>query len=293
MWAPLPLRILIFPFLPVLGATVYRHLGRLWAIAALGLPLLIMHLALEGMAGSALWLGQWVALGPILVETLARPWDLNRAMAAALLATLGLQGSLLGFWAMEEGAAPWTLLAQNMEAAFQQALGLYGQGAMTAEEMTRMRAGASRLAQVAVVVVPGVFVSMDLLLHWWSLLVCRRFPALWGGVAPGPERLDEWGIPYPWVWVTILGGVLVLLPVEILGAVGINLLIAMGSAHLLQGIAVVASVFRQRRVPPFFRGLVYAAVFLQQVFLLAVVAIGLFDVWFDFRKRWGTPTFRA
>jgi uncharacterized protein YybS (DUF2232 family) len=110
---------------------------------------------------------------------------------------------------------------------------------------------------------------------------------------PRLERLDEWGIPYPWVWVTILGGLLLLVPVEDLGAVGVNLLIFMGSVHFLQGMAVLSNLFRQRRVPPFFRGAVYALVFLQQVLLLVVAAIGLFDLWFDFRKRWGSPTLRA
>jgi hypothetical protein len=60
----------------------------------------------------------------------------------------------------------------------------------------------------------------------------------------------------------------------------------MGAVHFLQGIAVAATVFQRRRVPRVLRGVFYALVFLQQVFLLGVVAIGLFALWFDFRRRW-------
>jgi uncharacterized protein YybS (DUF2232 family) len=88
--------------------------------------------------------------------------------------------------------------------------------------------------------------------------------------------------------MTILGGIALLLPGEVLPIVGVNVLMVMGSVHFLQGIAVVSCLFHRRRIPPFFRGAVYAMIFLQQFLLLGVVAIGLFDLWFDFRKRWGS-----
>jgi hypothetical protein len=283
----------MFPFLPVLGAVVYRHLGRLRAVGALGLSLVATSLLSHGSMGAAIWLGQWVAQGPVLAELLGRSWSLSRAMGTVVLVSLGLQGALLGIWALQSAEAPWSLVGRSMEAAFQRAMELYGQGGMTPDETARMKEGASRVARLAVALAPGVFASTNLFLHWWTMILCRRFPLLWRAGRPGPERLDEWGIPYQLVWVTILGGVLLLLPVEMLGALGGNLLIFMGSVHLLQGMAVLANLFRKRSIPPFLRGMVYALVFLQQFLLLAVAAMGLFDLWFDFRKRWGSPTLRA
>lgn len=257
------------------------------------MPLLVVCLLLEEKLGSGLWLGQWLALGPILVEVMERAWDLNKAMAVGVLAGMALQSSLLGIWALEEGVAPWTLLTRNLEEAFRQTLSLHSPEALSPANLAEMEALASRLVRVLVALIPGIFASVILLLHWWNLLVGRRFPCLWGGVAPGPDKLDQWGMPYTWVWVTIAGGILALLPIEALAVVGANLLVIMSSIHFLQGIAVMASVFRQRAVPRPLRAVIYALVFLQQVFLLAVMVIGLFDVWFDFRKRWGTPTLRA
>lgn len=262
-------------------------------MGALGLGLILSNGLSQGGWGGAVWSGQWAAQGLILAEVIGRFRSLNRAMGSSLLISLALQVFLVGIWALHRAESPWNLLSHSMETAFGQAMEIYSQGTMTPQEWARIKEGVSRASKLVVILLPGILASTNLLLQWWTLLVCRRFPLIWAAARPGPERLDEWGMPYPWVWATILGGVLLLVPVEILGAVGVNLLIFMGSVHLLQGMAVLSNVFRQRRVPPFLRGAVYALVFLQQVLLLAVVAIGLFDLWFDFRKRWGSPTLRA
>jgi len=273
---------------------LHTHLGRIRGMGALGLGLILSNGLSQGGLGGAVWSGQWAAQGFILAELMNRSRSLNRAVGGTVLISLALQSCLLGIWALQRAESPWSLLTQSMETAFRQGMELYGYGSMTTEESARMKEGISRASSLVVVLLPGIFASTNLMLQWWTLLVCRRFPLIWGWAKPSRlERLDEWGIPYPWVWVTILGGLLLLVPVEDLGAVGVNLLILMGSVHFLQGMAVVSNLFRQRKVPPFFRGVVYALVFLQQVLLLVVAAIGLFDLWFDFRKRWGSPTLRA
>lgn len=283
----------MFPFLPVLGAFLYTHLGRLRGLGVLGLGLVLTNTMSQAGVGSALWSGQWAAQGLVLGEVMRRSWTLNRAMGSAVLVSLVLQISLLGIWSLQRAETPWSLLTQSVETAFRQVFELYAQGAVGREEMGRMQEGISRVSRLLVVLLPGIFASTNLLLQWWTLLVCRRFSLIWAADRPGPERLDEWGIPYHWVWVTILGGLLLLVPVEISGAVGMNLVLFMGSVHLLQGVAVLSNLFRQRGVPPFLRGVVYAFVFFQQVLLLAVAALGLFDLWFDFRKRWARPTLQT
>jgi len=249
--------------------------------------LLLSRLLTEGDGGGWIWLVQWVAMGPIFVEAFARARTLERAMAGAVVAALILQVALISVRALEWGQSPWALLREGIEAAIRRSLQAYGGMGMGPEGVRRLQDAAPAMAHAMATLVPGLFVSMDLLLHWWTLLVNRRVSALWGGPAPGPDSLGAWGIPYPWVWLTILGGILALLPGDIAPAVGINMLLVMGTVHFLQGIAVVSTLFHQRRIRPFFRGAVYTLIFLQQVFLLGVMAIGLFDLWFDFRRRWG------
>ena len=285
-WVPLPFRVLIFPILPSVSAGVYRTLGPGVGLLALGVPLGLALLSWdqEGMGGT--WVIHWVAMGPLFVEAFRRARTLEGAMAGFLISSLSLQAALVSVHAVELGVAPWTLVEKGMEASIRKALQSYGVMGMAPEGQPYARDVASAMARVLLALAPGMLVALDLLLGWWTLIVHRWTLSLRGLSVQGPESLKGWAMPAVWVWVTILGGLLMLLPGDLLPFIGVNLLVVMGAVHFLQGIGVVATVFQSRRVPPVLRGVLYALVFLQQVFLLAVVAIGLFDVWFDFRRRW-------
>jgi len=245
---------------------------------------MVLGLSLEVGMFSFLWVVQWMALGPILAECLQRDWGISRAMGAALFTTLVLQAGVMALWALEAGEVPWRLLQREMEKILNQAphLPIQGQGPPSLPKEL-----IPELARAATIVFPGLLASLDLMLHWWNLLVQRRLPGLWHGRPPGPENLDEWGIPFHLVWVTIGGGLLILSSLDPLKSLGINLVLAMAFVHLLQGVAVVAFLLRKKGAPRFLRWLVFGAIFLQHFFTAATAAVGLFDVWFDFRRRLG------
>jgi hypothetical protein len=291
-WIPLLLWILIFPFLPSFGAVVYRRVGPKWATATLGIPLALLAVLTESGAASGMWLLQWLAMGPLLMAALVRLKSLERAMAAALGGVLLLQGGLLLAVAVERGKAPWEVVRMGVEASVRRSLEAYAQMGAGPDTVAQLQTAAPALAHVLCTLVPGLVLALDLGLLWWTLLVARRISTLWGGGGGGADNLSAWAMPFPWVWATIAGGLLLLFPGETLPAIGINALMLMGMLHLFQGIGVMATVFRQRRVPHFLRGVLYALIFFQQFLLLGVVAVGLFDVWFDFRRRWA-PKARA
>jgi len=61
-------------------------------------------------------------------------------------------------------------------------------------------------------------------------------------------------------------------------------LIVLGTIYFLQGLAVIACFLDKWRWPPVFRTLAYGLVFIQQPLSLGVALLGLFDLWFDFRR---------
>lgn len=289
IWIPIPFRAVILPFLPSLSAGIYVVLGPGRGLLALGVTVAGFHLLVVGGEGW-MWHLQWVAMGPIFVEAFSRSRSLERAMAGAVLMTLLLQGSLLSMHAFELGMAPWTLLGKGIDEAVRASIEVYGAMGMEPQTVARLRSVAPALSRAIAAIVPGTIIAIDLLLFWWTLVVHRKGFVLLGKQGPGPETLGSWGIPYPWVWVTIGAGILVLLPGSIFPGIGANLLIVMGTLHFLQGVGVIATFFQKRGVPRFIRGILYALIFFQQFFLLAVAVLGLFDIWFDFRRRWNiTP----
>lgn len=62
------------------------------------------------------------------------------------------------------------------------------------------------------------------------------------------------------------------------------MLIVMGTIFFFQGLAIAAFYFERWKLPFYVKGVIYAVVFLQQFASMAIAVLGLFDVWFDFRK---------
>jgi uncharacterized protein YybS (DUF2232 family) len=97
--------------------------------------------------------------------------------------------------------------------------------------------------------------------------------------------LTLWKAPEKLVWVLIAGGGMLLATETSLTIVGMNLLILCSLLYLFQGMAIVVFFFRRKGIPPFFRWLIYGLILIQQYMLVFIIALGLFDLWVDFRKR--------
>jgi uncharacterized protein YybS (DUF2232 family) len=54
--------------------------------------------------------------------------------------------------------------------------------------------------------------------------------------------------------------------------------------YFFQGIAVVSFYFKKKQFPKALRAILYGLMAMQQLLLLVVVAMGFFDMWFDFRR---------
>jgi len=93
-------------------------------------------------------------------------------------------------------------------------------------------------------------------------------------------------------WLLILGLGLFVLPAgEIASRVGANLMMFMGAAYVLRGLAVLAWMGTVRVSPGRWRALwAVAAVVFYPVTLSAALVIGLSDTWLDLRSRLGVET---
>jgi uncharacterized protein YybS (DUF2232 family) len=74
-------------------------------------------------------------------------------------------------------------------------------------------------------------------------------------------------------------------PVEEIVILGMNLLIVVCMIYLFQGLAIASFYFARKQTPRMFRFFFYGLIMIQQYMLVIVVALGLFDLWVDFRKR--------
>jgi uncharacterized protein YybS (DUF2232 family) len=106
-------------------------------------------------------------------------------------------------------------------------------------------------------------------------------------------RLTQWKAPEACVWVLIASGICYFVPFPGMRAVGQNVLLLVSLIYLVQGLGIMAFYLNRTSMPPMFRSLAYIFLLIQPILLLGVTAVGLFDLWFDFRrtgnKREETP----
>jgi hypothetical protein len=144
-------------------------------------------------------------------------------------------------------------------------------------------------------VLPHVLPS--LLFVWMALLVVsgrsfssRAAAALrWPPLSNG--RLRDWRLPDGAVWVFLVGLGLLLLEWRAWAPSAWTLLLNTGLGYCVQGIAVVESLLLARGVPPSIIVLTMLFVFAvaMPVFVMTTAALGLSDVWLDYRRLESGP----
>ncbi|MBW2000341.1 MAG: YybS family protein [Deltaproteobacteria bacterium] len=101
---------------------------------------------------------------------------------------------------------------------------------------------------------------------------------------PDFGSLDRWRAPEHLVWALIVAGFSSFLPVGSVKFVGINVLLILLVVYGLQGLSIVLFYLNKYRVPSWIRIGIYLLFLLQQIFLVGLAMVGLFDQWIDFRK---------
>lgn len=92
-------------------------------------------------------------------------------------------------------------------------------------------------------------------------------------------HLPEWLI-----WFLIVSGFSLLIDFSVMQQIAINVLTVILPLYLLQGVAIMTFFFRKKAFSTLARVFGYVLILVINPLPLLVTAIGVFDMWFDFRK---------
>jgi uncharacterized protein YybS (DUF2232 family) len=240
--------------------------------------------ALVGGSLDVLFFGELLWVGWILGELLARRWPLEKTAAAVALAVIlaGLGGLLLLSLGTGEGLL--TTLAEGVRHHLELSLQLYQQMELSQEQLHFLESSMEAIQQVLVGMMPALVIGSTLMVTWTSLLAARRLCQRYGLPFPDYGALNRWKAPEPMVWGVIGSGVLLLVPAFVAKMVGLNGLVVFMVVYFFQGMAVVAFFFQKKQIPRLARMVLYGLILVQQLVMLAVIGVGFFDTWFNFRK---------
>lgn len=239
-----------------------------------------------GMAHSIPYFCALLCMGIVLGYGTRRLWSSEKIIGLSSLAVTAISALLIALSFIETKGELIGLLEQDLQGAISAAMTQLG---TPSPEMQEMEASLIALVPLMVRIMPGIIVSCALGISWLNMLVARRYcrAAALGGFIR--DDWTRWKAPEPLVWVVIASGLALLAPIEDLKYPALNLLVVLGSIYFLQGLAVVSFYFDKWKLPAIFRALIYGILVVQQVGSMATAVVGLFDMWFDFRKMTKKP----
>lgn len=147
-----------------------------------------------------------------------------------------------------------------------------------------VQAALSRSRAMMAQVLPGLL-AWAMWIVWWGDIVLARSVALRYGFYEGRDNdvLDlHFGKPWAYLFLAAL------MVANLAGGdaqfAGTNLALFIGGLLAVQGVVVVHSWFRARKMQ-FLIGLMYVMLFFWTAMIVPFVIVGLMDIWFDFRRN--------
>ena len=271
-------------FIP-LPTLYYRiKLGRTTSAIIPVLGFIIMVVVMQSFSMDVIFLAELLLVGFILGGLLASRFSIGKTMLYACSAVLMSGIISLFVYGIASGKDLISMLSQYVAQNIELSLVLYESLGMSEENLRLIQDSLDKIQYILVGIIPGLTITSTLLVIWINILLSKvllkgRFP-----YHPDYEKLNQWQAPDYLIWALIGCGFLILLPSSATRMIGMNVLLILMTIYFFQGMAIVSFYFEKKQVPRLFRILLYTLIALQQLALIAVIGIGLFDMWVNFRK---------
>ena len=272
----------LFIPLPIL---FYRlKLGRKSGAVILAATIIVMALLLDGLSIDMFFFVELLFLGFILGEL----FELNLSIEKTVLYSCGsvlLSGLvILLIYSNMSGRNIVALVSDYVRQNLELTMALYQSMGMSEESIRVISSSLDNIQYVLVRIIPAMVVISIFFVAWTSLLLARPLLRSKALFSPAFGSLQQWRSPEFLVWGVIGCGLLLLVPSRAIKVLALNGLLILMPVYFFQGIAIVSHFFNKKKFPRFLRLFLYGIIALQQLFLLAVIGVGVFDIWLNFRK---------
>ena len=272
----------VFIPLPILfyRAKLGRRLGMIVPLVAI----VLMGLVAGGLTMDVFFFSGLMLLGFSLSEMFEKELSVEKTVAGACGIVLAAGVLVILIYSAMQSTAIGSLVSAYVAANLELSLKLYREIGIPKETVDTIAGSLDRIQYVLVRLLPSLAAASTLFVAWTNLIAARPIFTRFGVAMPDFGRLNLWRAPDPLVWGVIGCGASMLLPANDIRIVGLNGLLVLLTIYFIQGIAIVSFFFEKKSVPRPFRVALYSLIAFQQIFLLVIILIGLFDIWINFRK---------
>jgi Predicted membrane protein (DUF2232). len=222
--------------------------------------------------------------GVVLSESFRKNYSIERTVIYPGMVLVILWFSFIIYQSLISGKQPLLFLEDFIGKNIQESIQFYAQLDIPAEQIDLIRDNFKQITHFFTNIFPALVLVSALFTVWINTLAAREIFQKNGVPYPDFGDLSRWKAPEKLIWFLLASGGMLLMPVEGVMFLGLNLLIICLYVYLLQGLSIVSFIFKTKNVHRIFRMPCYFLIFAQQFIILLVIAVGVFDLWVDFRK---------
>jgi uncharacterized protein YybS (DUF2232 family) len=279
-----PLAVMIGVLIPVPLIFVYMQMGRRLGLVLLAAVFLVLYTFI-GPKQAVLFFTEYAVLAGVMAETIRFRLSFDKCIIFSTLVSAVLSVTLLLFVFNDREATFTEFFQKQIEGHFAQSIEALKEMGDKPEELKAMqdfsdKASGSLAQCYPSFIVIGSFITA--LINYYSI----RF--LWGRIYGydlfHQAKFSSWFVSDQVVWALIGSSTIFFLNDNILGAVGLNLLILALVVYFFQGLSLIIYFLESRNVPVFFWVLIFVVIVFQPLLIGASIGLGIFDIWMDMRK---------
>ena len=252
----------------------------------------LMTLAVSSVIMAAL--GGWQAAAILVLsfglmaigtsEGMRRKWKPEQTSLLGGLLPIAVLAVIVVFYLVRVGKNPITEIEAYLREIIANAAKTY-----TTMGFTEMAATISSISDPVIYyfarLLPGITIATSVLQAACCFVIARsmlmRNPVT--EPASAQTSLVSWHAPDSWVWGLIAALTLIVIPQETARLTGWNIAILFAVLYLAQGSAIVEHYLRKAGIKALGRGLLLALILVMPS-IVFVLALGIVDIWADFRK---------
>ncbi|MBF0099838.1 MAG: YybS family protein [Desulfobacterales bacterium] len=233
-----------------------------------------------------LFFGGFLLIGWILSECIERKMSIEKMILYTCgIVVLSLISLLLLIYGLGQEPGLYTIISNYIKQNLVNTLSLYKEIGVSPEHVQVLSNSLDEIAYVLIRILPGLLISGVLVTSWLNLIMAIPLLKKWNLMLTHLGLSNQWKAPDNLVWGVIVSGiVLLVIPNVSIKLFFLNVLIILMTLFFFQGMAIVSFILNKYKLPNSIKAFCYTIIAIQQWMLFMVIGIGLFDIWFNFRK---------
>lgn len=233
-------------------------------------------------AGAFFYLFQCGIFSMLLAEFLMRGNRPGKSIVFAVAVTIGIITVSGLLYAVSSGADVNGLIVKGINTAITQSQAYYQKAGVTGEDLAVLQTALKEAGDLISRTYPALGVICFGAIGGINVLILKRMANRL------PQRIEfgeftSFRTPEKVVWLLIVSGFALLLHNEVVATISLNVLVVALFLYFVQGLAITGHFFARFNLPRFMRLIFYFVLVIQPYLLIAVTALGLFDLWCGFR----------